>query len=620
MKISKLGLLLLAAILFFGSFSARTAKADPAVSFDFFYNSLEPYGEWVDMPEYGLCWHPSNVDEDWAPYMDGYWANTDAGWTWVSYEDWGGITYHYGRWAKIPDEGWFWVPDYEWAPAWVSWRSSDDYVGWAPLPPTARWQPSIGFSFWVDSYCDIGPTYYNFCPVRFFGNPALRHVIIDRRQNITIINRTTNITNITINKSTNIIYNGGPSYAMMARKSIKPIQTLKLRQQSDLADFRQSHGPIMAHQRGNELVVVAPRVEAPGSKFKPTRVTRVLPPKPIDTGWAGISDPRNELHSKIKAEAKNVTPEKAPALPPAPRDIQSFEQRLKSQPAQPTAGTVQPLPGQNPPGAGKHGKHDKLAPFITPAPQQPMQIAQPTPSTVEPGKASTQQGGSFPPAGVSPRDQQRQALEERKQQAREEQLQRKQKASEEQALRAQQQQQQQAQEKAMRKEQEKQAARMQQAQRDQEMQQHLRDQQQRSQEQQLRAQDAQQRRAEQQQKAQREQEIQLQRSQEQQIRAQEAQQRRVEQQQKAQREQEIQLQRSQEQQIRAQEAQQRRAEQQQRAQEFNVRREIERESKHQIQPQIQVPKSAPQQVQPQTQTPAPSKGEGKHGKDRDSDR
>ena len=49
-----------------------------------------------------------------------------------------GIVYHYGRWTKVEDEGWCWIPDYEWGPAWVSWRESDDYVGWAPLPPESR--------------------------------------------------------------------------------------------------------------------------------------------------------------------------------------------------------------------------------------------------------------------------------------------------------------------------------------------------------------------------------------------------------------------------------------------------------------------------------------------------
>ena len=76
-------LLTLSALAF--SFAPRTARADTGVSFDFFYDTLDPYGEWVEVPDYGFCWHPSNVGEDWAPYSDGYWAYTDAGWTWVSY-------------------------------------------------------------------------------------------------------------------------------------------------------------------------------------------------------------------------------------------------------------------------------------------------------------------------------------------------------------------------------------------------------------------------------------------------------------------------------------------------------------------------------------------------------
>jgi hypothetical protein len=60
---------------------------------------------------------------------------TDVGWTWVSYEDFGWAAYHYGRWIRLEDYGWCWVPGYEWGPAWVSWRTGGDYIGWAPLPP-----------------------------------------------------------------------------------------------------------------------------------------------------------------------------------------------------------------------------------------------------------------------------------------------------------------------------------------------------------------------------------------------------------------------------------------------------------------------------------------------------
>src|SRR5713101_6474300 len=106
------------------------------VSVDFFYNNLNG-GSWVEVGDYGYCWQPDVAvsDASWRPYADGYWAYTDLGWTWVSYEDFGWATYHYGRWVRLRDRGWFWVPGREWGPAWVSWRTGGDYVGWAPLPP-----------------------------------------------------------------------------------------------------------------------------------------------------------------------------------------------------------------------------------------------------------------------------------------------------------------------------------------------------------------------------------------------------------------------------------------------------------------------------------------------------
>src|SRR3954471_13207813 len=162
----------------------RPAEARVETSFDFFYDSLSPYGEWVQVADYGFCWRPTDVDEDWAPYSDGYWAFTDAGWTWVSYEDFGGVVYHYGRWVRVEDEGWCWVPDYEWGPAWVSWRNNDEYVGWAPLPPEARFEPEVGISVWVDDTYDIGPYNYHFCRVRDFGAPVIREVCFPRERNI----------------------------------------------------------------------------------------------------------------------------------------------------------------------------------------------------------------------------------------------------------------------------------------------------------------------------------------------------------------------------------------------------------------------------------------------------
>jgi hypothetical protein len=94
--------------------------------------ALDPYGSWMDDATYGRVWEPS-VRVGWAPYVDGYWTWTPAGWTWGSFEPWA-WTFHYGRWVLLP-VGWVWVPGSVWGPAWVDWFWGDGFVGWAPLSP-----------------------------------------------------------------------------------------------------------------------------------------------------------------------------------------------------------------------------------------------------------------------------------------------------------------------------------------------------------------------------------------------------------------------------------------------------------------------------------------------------
>src|SRR6185436_2063207 len=100
-----------------------------------FHAPLAPHGVWVDVGHYGHCWRPTHVSLGWRPYCDGHWEWTDCGWYWVSDEPWSWACYHYGWWVHHPTHSWIWIPDTEWGPAWVSWRSGGGYVGWAPLPP-----------------------------------------------------------------------------------------------------------------------------------------------------------------------------------------------------------------------------------------------------------------------------------------------------------------------------------------------------------------------------------------------------------------------------------------------------------------------------------------------------
>src|SRR5438046_10071425 len=100
------------------------------VSVNFFYDNLNG-GNWYQVADYGYVWQPdAATSAEWRPYTDGYWAYTDVGWTWVSYEDFGWATYHYGRRVRLAAYGWRWVPAYEWRPPWVSRRTGGNKNRW----------------------------------------------------------------------------------------------------------------------------------------------------------------------------------------------------------------------------------------------------------------------------------------------------------------------------------------------------------------------------------------------------------------------------------------------------------------------------------------------------------
>ncbi|MCL4245601.1 MAG: hypothetical protein KJ002_10800, partial [Candidatus Dadabacteria bacterium] len=74
----KLVVLALAFTLFIGFAADEKARANTAVSFNLFYSSLAPYGNWVPM-DYGYAWSPTGVGSGWRPYMDGQWVWSDLG-------------------------------------------------------------------------------------------------------------------------------------------------------------------------------------------------------------------------------------------------------------------------------------------------------------------------------------------------------------------------------------------------------------------------------------------------------------------------------------------------------------------------------------------------------------
>src|SRR5438477_1033265 len=287
------------------------------VSIDFFYNNLNG-GSWIEVGNYGYCWQPDIAvsDPSWRPYADGYWAYTDLGWTWVSYEDYGWATYHYGRWVRLADYGWVWKPGYEWAPAWVSWRFGGGYCGWAPLPPeTEVVYESRPLTGHLDVEFDIGPGSYNFVDIRYIGEPVLRSRIVEVSQNVTYISQTVNVTNITYKNKT--VYNYGPDLKVVNQYSSRPIQTLKLERQAnvDLAAAAKSGG--LTKVQGNALVVAAPmKINKPTTQIAPPTVKTKVADVKVEKGWsvAGDANAQTQLKEKIKTQdLKKVPPPTASA-------------------------------------------------------------------------------------------------------------------------------------------------------------------------------------------------------------------------------------------------------------------------------------------------------------------
>src|SRR5262249_50929004 len=262
----------------------------------------------------GYCWQPDVAvsDPTWRPYSDGYWAYTDLGWTWVSYEDFGWATYHYGRWVRLADYGWVWVPGYEWGPAWVSWRFGWGYAGWAPLPRETEFiyesRPLSGPSVEIDF--DIGPAYYNFVDVRYIGEPVLRSRIVDVNQNVTYINQTVNVTNITYKNKT--VYNYGPDLTVVNQYSSRPIQKLKLERQANVDVNAAAKSGSLTKVQGNALVVAAPtKINKPAKEIAPPTVKTKVADVKVEKGWsvAGDANAQAQLKEKIKTQdLKNVPP------------------------------------------------------------------------------------------------------------------------------------------------------------------------------------------------------------------------------------------------------------------------------------------------------------------------
>ena len=402
----------------------ESARAETAGSYQIFYDSLAPYGGWTDVDSYGYVWQPREAVRDWRwrPYTDGRWAYTDYGWTWISNEPFGWATYHYGRWVKLRRLGWCWVPGDQWAPAWVAWRASDSYIGWAPLPPEARFDGASGIHEWADSRFEIAASDYAFVPAGDLGDERMESAVVPPEQNVTIVNETRNVTNIVQNNS-QLIINNGPDFRAVQARSRRPISQFKVERTEALRG-----GPNTAVVKGNTLQFSAPVIRRNNAQARPAQVqSRVA-----DTRAQGTPAPAQNLPAPASQQgSRAITAQSAstpgmaakPALMPTaqpgtPQDtgvIQLQEQaekrralmeaqqaeraRLVEQKQQAEAARVQQIEQQKS-AAEKNVPRPPAQPAISPAPRRPATV--PAAQRQAPAPATTPVTAPSPPSANNP--------------------------------------------------------------------------------------------------------------------------------------------------------------------------------------------------------------------------
>ena len=319
-----------------------------------FYQPLAPMGTWVEVGTYGRCWHPAHVDVEWRPYCEGHWEATDVGWYWISDEPWGWACYHYGTWVDDPNYGWCWVPGTVWAPAWVSWRVSDGYIGWAPCMPGLVVAPAPLFVF-VDVH-------------HFHDHIGFHSVIVN---DVRIINRTKVINHFDREDRdfggvrSRIAVNKGPSVDFVAHASgtrfnPRPVDQViretpgrgEFRERENQPQFRENREP----QRMEERQAPQPqyRREEPRHEERPLEERRGN----ADPKFQQSTPPAPSERTEPRREQQRISPE-APSRDQAP--LRPTQPPVQERPPQQPSRVVPSTPGM-PPGqqvAPGHEQHSQ---------------------------------------------------------------------------------------------------------------------------------------------------------------------------------------------------------------------------------------------------------------------
>ena len=305
---------------------------------------------------------------------------TEYGNMWTSDYAWGWAPFHYGRWTHDSYYGWVWIPDNEWGPAWVSWRSSSDYYGWAPMGPGI----SVSMSF--DNYRPSDDWWIFIAPTYMY-QPRWHDYYRGNGSNTVIIQRTTIINNTYVNNSRT--YVAGPRAEDVRRITHKDVTVYKVGNESI---------PGKAAIQNNVVNIYRPSVEKSGKETAPPKVKRAehpignqqskdagvkTSPGQKQNGLPPNKDVGNQNNPERKTEMKKQQPQRVPQRQqPAYKQPGRQKENVPAQATPPMERRENQAPKENIPSPNheqkrfppeqEHGRPSKERPAqpVTPMPER----------------------------------------------------------------------------------------------------------------------------------------------------------------------------------------------------------------------------------------------------------
>lgn len=359
------------------------AHAQARLSVGIFFDRLQPHGRWVRHRAHGLVFVPAGVGRDWRPYTAGRWVHTsDHGWYWLSDEPFGWATYHYGRWGYSRIYGWYWVPGNVWAPAWVTWRTGDDVIGWAPLAPERR-----GYSWGTPSaFRPPVAESWVFVETRYVTAPRLVQYVTPIVEIPVYLSRAT--TRVDLRVEQNIVINQPIEITQIENVLVEPVQTMELTFSDDPEAAASTEAGIVAFQADiseeEPEEVPANIVESPEELDEPVLIEETLDEVPADADAPSASEVEDDEAAEPEAEAPAEDDEPIPAeteeeLEEPAAEPEAEEGEVETSPEGPVTEETEPTPEEPVEEEAEEPARDQPAPEQPPAAEEeaPAEPAEP---------------------------------------------------------------------------------------------------------------------------------------------------------------------------------------------------------------------------------------------------